>query len=148
MQTQPKTDQKLISKYQKAKLTNHTSTQQKRRNTIREKHYFAVLNHIKELYQQLPGTAYFDVDHKESQFGNPIHHFITRDFRWFLACDECWDFAISFQFENCPLEQQIRALIASLPRSVHAEETTYLRSLPKFFTLCTLRIGSQSIQKF
>jgi hypothetical protein len=73
-------------------------------------------NYMEEPVQDIPGA---------------VHHFMTKTFYWYLACDECQTFIIQYSFSNCPFEAEIRNLL--LPFSGYPN-TTQIRLQPDLVT--------------
>ena len=90
--------------------------QQTHHNEPIEAAYHRIVNLVKTLYMQ-PGEVYFERDFKYDQsfglFG--IHSFITPHFYWRLDCEFTYNYQVTFAFNNCSYEAEIRKLMLAYP---------------------------------
>lgn len=96
--------------------------------------YYNVLLTIKsQLMPLFPDLSYERnyMDEPVEDIPAAVHHFMTKTFYWYLACDECQTFIIQYAFADCPFEAKIRELLSPLSNSPF---TTQIRLQPDLIT--------------
>lgn len=90
--------------------------QQTNDNHSTEVAYHRIINIAKTLYMQC-GEVYFERDYKyDREFGLfGMHSFITSHFYWRLDCAFTYNYEVSYAFNNCSYETEIRKLMQTYP---------------------------------
>jgi hypothetical protein len=97
-----------------------------------EASYHRLLNAVKTRHLKL-GEVYFERDYKHdrSEGLTGMHCLITQNFYWRLDCAFTYNYEISFAFDNCRYEAEIRKLMQAYPLDRTATEK---QSAPDFNT--------------
>jgi len=84
-------------------------------NLATETAYHRVINLAKTFMQ--PGETYFErdykQDHTEGLYG--MHCMLTPNFYWRLDCKFTYDYEVTYAFNNCSYETEIRKLMRAYP---------------------------------
>jgi len=113
-------------KYWTSAMTSSQFKQKKMHNENIETSYHNVIDYVrKNHFRQV--EIFFNLDHKTGIDGvTGMHSFITSSFYWRLDCTLLRDYEITYAFNNCPYEAEIRALMRAYPldRVTTAKEMT------------------------
>jgi len=116
--------------YAKTKLGQRESLQ----NSNIEAVYHQVINAVKTLYMRRGGD-YFERDYKTDKSHGILcmHSFITSNFYWILDCELGFQYKVTFAFDKCPFEAEVRKLLRAYPLSESATEVILQPDLATFY---------------
>ncbi|MDB5004929.1 MAG: hypothetical protein JWQ34_3154 [Mucilaginibacter sp.] len=96
--------------------------------------YHRIVNVVKSLYM-LPGDVYFERDYKEDRseglYG--MHALLTPHFYWRLDCAFTYNYEITYAFNNCSYESEIRKLMQAYPLDRAAIEKQFAPDFNTFY---------------
>jgi len=96
---------------------------QKALNRTVEGKYHNLLTKVKQLLAGQPFPIFErDYRYDDSEDALALHAFISYSFYWYLECSYCYDYRISYAFNNCLFEAEVRALLRFHPFDLRATE--------------------------
>jgi hypothetical protein len=102
-------------KYWTSAMTKSQFKQKKMHNENIESSYHNVIDYVrKNHFKQV--EIFFNLDHKTGNDGvTGMHSFITSSFYWRLDCNLLRDYEITYAFNHCPYEAEVRELMRAYP---------------------------------
>lgn len=111
-----------------AQSKHNKNRQQKVANAVTKKHYFEVLEQMKQLYKAKGDELAFERDYTihASDKPNTMHCFLTNEFYWQLCCTDDCDFVIWYNASDLPFLADFNKMCVYRPKSARAEVTQEL----------------------
>ena len=127
-----------------AQSKDNPNRKQKTANAATRKHYYEVLEEMKQLYKAKGNELVFERDYKlhPSDKPNSMHCFLTNDFYWHLCCGDDYNFVIRYSAFNLPFTADFNKMCVFREKIVNTE-LTYEIPVPTMFKRCKRLQDSQ-----